>query len=232
MKAIIYTFFILITYAATGQSTEPEGRIVNYPAPDGSEASMYFVDAEPTTDDYIFLFSDIQRLDKQNKLLADKFAEDIENINVIVLDLQGLNIDDKELFEEQLEAKVKGALEFIGNYSELGLIGIGKGTEAAYKAALLTTTNLKAVVFFNRIPHVDADELLMLGSDLLLVMSEDQLSTERLNSFKVAMDEAGKELIVETFNMNSGAGNNDSFKDSSLEKAYERTFVFLQRRLN
>ncbi|MGK7391202.1 MAG: dienelactone hydrolase family protein [Candidatus Cyclobacteriaceae bacterium M2_1C_046] len=241
MKIFLTSLFIFFTGFAIAQHMEPEGRIITFETPDGKMGRAYAVDAHPDTDEYVLVFTDGSGLSWHMKQMADKFAEDIGDIHVYVVDLyDGKVADDKEtmLAQEKImdrkrsEAIVKGIMDFVGTAAEVGLVGYGSGAEWAIEAGFVVPNNIRGYVLFNELPGIDSEELAQLEADVLalLVMPEDQMDINRINSFKEAMNKGNNNLTVERFDTSEASGND--FEDGPLEDAYERAFVFLQKRLN
>ena len=242
MKIIFASFLILVTTLAFAQHREPNGRIITFETPDGRWGRAYAVDAQPDGDEYILLFTNGTGLNANMKYLADRFARDIGNIHVYLVDLYDAKVADTPeeftkletgLSSSRSEAIVKGIMDFIAQSAEVGLIGYGSGAKWAMQAGMMAENRVQGIVLFNEIPSIDPDNLVMLDSDVLAVMAmpEDEMNMERINKFKDLMNEVDYDLIVERYDSSGGQPLND-FKDGPLEDAYERAFVFLQRRIN
>jgi carboxymethylenebutenolidase len=108
------------------------GKMIQFKTPDGKEANAYFIPAKTKSDNWLLVFQEWWGLNDYVKRDAERFANDLGNVNVLALDMyDGKIATDRdaagkymqEFKQERGNSIVQGALTYAGKNAKIGTVG-------------------------------------------------------------------------------------------------------------
>jgi carboxymethylenebutenolidase len=220
------------------------GKMIKYQTPDGQEANAFLIPAKSKTSNWLFVFQEWWGLNDHIKREAEKFYNDLGNVNVLALDMfDGKIATDRETAAQYMQAFkqergnaiVKGALTYAGNDAKIGTVGWCFGGGQSMQAALAAGSQAVACVIYYGMPEEDVSRLKNLNCDVLGIFAtkEQWISPEVVKKFEANMKTAGKNLTVKNYDGDHGFANpsNAIYNKEFTEDAYKNALAFLKARL-
>ncbi len=225
-------------YTGTGES-------IAFDTPDGQKGSAYFIKAESSSDNYLFVIHEWWGLNGHIKEEADNlYAAFDKNINVMALDLyDGKIADNREdagkymqaVKTERAEAIVKGALAKAGPDARIFTIGWCFGGGWSLQSSLLAGKQAAGCVIYYGMPEKNVEKLKTLETDVLGIFAgkEQWISPQVVSEFEENMRKAGKKLIVRSFDAEHAFANpsNPGFDPEATAEAMALTLAFINSQL-
>jgi len=222
---------------------DAKGEMIRFSAPDGKEASGYFVKATKPSDKWLFVYQEWWGLNDHIKKEADKFYSDLGgSVNVLALDMYDGKVtsDPQEagkimqgVDQNRLESIVKGAQSFAGANARIASVGWCFGGAWSLRSALITgKQNIGSVMYYG-MPVRDVEKLKTLNSDVLgLFATEQYISKEIIEDFAAKMKEAGKKLEYKIFPGVHGFANpsNPKYDEALTKEAYGMALGYLKKK--
>lgn len=220
------------------------GKMIKFKTPDGQEANAYLIPAKSKTSNWLFVFQEWWGLNDHIKREAEKFYNDLGNVNVLALDMfDGKIATDRETAgqymqafkQERGNAIVKGALDYVGKDAKIGTVGWCFGGGQSMQATLTAGKQAVACVIYYGMPEEDVNRLKTLNCDVLGIFAtkEQWISPEVVKKFESNMKAAGKNLTVINYDGDHGFANpsNPIFNKEFTEDAYKNALAFFKARL-
>ena len=220
------------------------GKMVKIKTDDGTDANAYLISAKVKTNNWIFVFQEWWGLNDHIKREAEKFYNDLGNVNVLALDMyDGKLATDREMAgkymgefkQERGNTIVKGALAYAGSDAKVGTVGWCFGGGQSMQATLTATKQAVACVIYYGMPEEDVEKLKTLNCDVLgiFAMKEKWINQEVVKKFESNMKTAGKNLTVNNYDADHGFANpsNPIYDKAATEDAYKNSIAFFKARL-
>jgi carboxymethylenebutenolidase len=220
------------------------GKMIRFKTPDGGEANAYLLQANPKTDNWIFVFQEWWGLNDNIRREAEEIFKSMGNVNVLALDMYDgrLATDAQtaarymgEFKQERGNAIVQGALAFAGPNARVGTVGWCFGGGQALQAALTAGRQAAACVMYYGMPEENVERLKTLQTDVLNIWpTEDKwINKEVMDRFEKNMAAAGKKLTIESYQADHAFANpsNPRFNQAAAADAYKKTIEYFKARL-
>jgi len=220
------------------------GKMITYATEDGKKGSAYMIKSATNSDKYLFVIHEWWGLNDHIKKEAERYAKELENVNVVALDIYDGNVADnpddasrfmKAVSEERAEAIVKGALAMAGTDAKVGTIGWCFGGGWSLKTTLLAEKQATACVIYYGMPVNDAKQIATLNTDVLGIWAEkDQwITPEVAKKFGAVMKATGKKFISHSFDADHAFANPSSprYEAEAATKANNIVLEYLKERL-
>jgi carboxymethylenebutenolidase len=221
------------------------GKMITYKTPDGKQASAFELKAAKPTNNYLLVIHEWWGLNDYIKQEAEKFYNDLGNVNVIALDLYDGKVATKreeaakymqQVNNERAEAIIKGAINHAGKKAEVATIGWCFGGGWSLQAALLAGKQASGCIMYYGMPEKSVEKLKNLNTDVLGLFAgkEEWISPAVVAEFEKNMQQAGKKLQVKIFDAEHAFANpsNPHFDKQATAEAYKIATSYLKERLN
>ncbi|TDB64128.1 dienelactone hydrolase family protein [Arundinibacter roseus] len=220
------------------------GKKITFTAPDGKDASGYFIKAKKKSDKWLFVYQEWWGLNDYIRRQSDTFYKDLgEDVNVLALDMyDGQSTDNPQeagklmsgTSETRLTSIVQGGYAYAGTKAQVASVGWCFGGGWSLRSALLGGKNNVGSVMYYGMPTQDTEWLQTLNSDVLgLFATEQRISKEVIAQFDANMKKAGKTLTYKIFPGVHGFANpsNPKFDEAGAKEAYGMALSYLKKRL-
>jgi carboxymethylenebutenolidase len=222
------------------------GKMVQFAAPDGQDASAYYLPAKQKSDRWILVFQEWWGLNDNIKRQAEDLHTSLGNVHVLALDMYDGKLATEakdagrymqEFKQYRGDAIVKGALKFAGPGARIGTVGWCFGGGQSLQAALTAREQAVACVMYYGMPEENVDRLKTLNCDVLKIFaSKDRwINADVIKKFEDNMKAAGKNLTVKTYEADHGFANPSNpmgnFNEAAYKDAYDNTVAFFRARL-
>lgn len=217
------------------------GQDIRFDCPDGKQGQAYLIEAEEESDKYLFVFQEWWGLNDHVKEKAEKYYNDLDNVNVICLDLyDGKTTSSREeagkLMEqasgERIRTIINGAIDYVGPQAEVATLGWCFGGGWSLQAAIMLEDQASACVMYYGMPETEMDKIEKIEAEVLGIFAsqDDWITPEVVDKFEKNMDKAGKELTVHSFDADHAFANpsNPVYDKEATQTAYEISISFLQ----
>jgi carboxymethylenebutenolidase len=225
---------------------EGDGDMISFETPDGKTGSAYALQSDTASHQYLFVFHEWWGLNSQIKQEADRLFKELDNVHVLAIDLYDGEVTDQreraaELTGsrdlERLKAIVQGVQNLAGDQANIATIGWcfggGWSTRAAY---LLGDQAAGAVVYYGAAPIEQLATMGSIQTDILGIFAEqDQhITLEYANALKEAVEAAGQDMTVHTFDADHAFANPSSprYKEAAAQEANALALDFLKERFS
>ena len=220
------------------------GKMITIKTENGPNAIAYFIPAKNKTDRWLFVFQEWWGLNDYIKKEAEKYYQDLGNVNVLALDMYDGKIarnaetagDYIRAFQtERGHAIVQGALDYVGSNARIGTVGWCFGGGQAIQASLMAGNRAVGCVMYYGMPEDDVDRLKTLHCDVLGIyaLQDWHITSAFTKKFEINMKAAGKTLLLKKYDdVHSFA--NPSNPDCNREyatDAYKAALVFFKERM-
>lgn len=221
-----------------------KGESLVFGTPDGRKGRAYAVLSEEPTKKFLFVIHEWWGLNDHIKQEADKWAEQLDNVSVIALDLYDGNVTDDRakagefmgaVKQERLESIIKGAMTYAGEDAEIATIGWCFGGGWSLKASVLAGEQGKACVMYYGMPVQKATEIAALEAPIQghFAKNEKWINPEVVKKFEDLTKATGKDLEVHFYDADHAFANPSSerYKEAAAQEANSRSLAFIKERL-
>jgi len=219
------------------------GKQVTFKATDGKDAYGYFLPAESSSDQYLFVFHEWWGLNEWVKKQAEQLYNDLGNVNVLAVDLydqqQAQSREQAQSLmqsvqEKRAKAIIDGAAKYAGDEAIIATIGWCFGGGWSLQAALLLENQANGCVMYYGMPVKDVSRLMTLQCDVLgIFASQDKwVNSDVVKAFANNMEQTDQELTYKIFDANHAFANpsNPDYNSEATKQAYQMTLDFLKER--
>jgi carboxymethylenebutenolidase len=167
-----------------------------------------------------------------------------KGVNVYALDLYDGKVADnpddagkymQAVKEERLNAIINGALNYVGEDTEVATIGWCFGGGWSLRASILAGEQGAGCVMYYGMPVMEAEKLAPLEVDVLgIFASQDKwITPEVVDKFVNVMNAINKPIEVKQFNADHAFANpsGDRYKEEAAQEANKMAMSFLQEHL-
>ncbi len=222
-------------------SFKEKGAMITFPTRDDQEASAYMVNGADESKQYLFVIHEWWGLNDHIKAEADRLHKELGGeIHVIALDLYNGEVATTRQKASELmqnvdpvvaRAVIGGAMDMVGQEAEVATIGWCFGGGWSMQTALELGNQAVGCVIYYGMPEQDVDRLANLETDVLgIFASKDEwINEEVVQTFKMNMESAGKNLTYEVFDAHHAFANpsRDVFDEESAKVANQMAVGFL-----
>lgn len=222
---------------------DPAGEMVNFPVAGGEEGRAYLVKAAKPSDNYLIVVHEWWGLNDYIKQEADKFAKAMPHVNVIAVDLYDGRVADsaktaaeymQDVTTERATGILKGAMTFAGKKAKFATIGWCFGGGWSLQAAMLAGKNALGCVMYYGMPETDVKKLKTLKCDVLGIFAkkDKNITPKVVSEFQKNMKEAGKVLVVKSFDADHAFANPSSpaYNNTFSKQADKMALDYLKRK--
>ena len=219
------------------------GSMINFNTTDGKIGSAYFIPAKKKTNNWLIVIQEWWGLNDNIKNEADKYYNDLGNMNVIAVDMYDgkfATTSDSAMKlmrgadMNRMVAIIKGAIEHSGKDAKIYSVGWCFGGMWSLQTAILAGTQAKGSIMFYGRPETNLEKLKSINCDIIgFFGNKDQSpSPVVVAEFEKNMHTVGKKL--ETYKYEAGHGfanpSNPSFNAEAATDAYKKAIAFLKTR--
>lgn len=221
-----------------------KGKKLSFDTPDGKKGSAYAVLSDTPTKKFLFVIHEWWGLNDHIKQEADKWAEQLDNVSVLALDLYDGNVtadrDEAGKFmgatkQERLEAIIKGAMAYAGEGATFGTIGWCFGGGWSLRASILAGEQGKACVMYYGMPVKKAAELAPIQAPIQghFAKNEQWINPDVVAKFEVLAKATGKTFEPYFYDADHAFANPSSerYKEAAAQEANARSLAFLKAKL-
>lgn len=220
------------------------GEMVKFEAPDGKSANGFLLKARKPSNKWLLVYQEWWGLNDYVKQEAQKFYNDLSNVNVLAVDMYDGVVatkreDAAKLMQGADKARLanimKGAIAYAGPKAEIASVGWCFGGSLSLQSAMLEGKQAKGCVMYYGFPEMDVEKLKSLETDVLgLFASQDGfISPKVVGQFEESMKKAGEKIEVKMYEADHAFANpsNPKYDKVATEDAYKRALGYLKNRL-
>ncbi len=219
----------------------PLGSTVNYKSPDGMNAQGYFIKAKKKTNKWLFVIQEWWGLNDNIKKEAEKFYNELGDINVLALDMYDgkvASVPDSAMAymrsasATRLENIVKASIAYAGTEAKIYTVGWCFGGGWSLQATILAGKQAAGCVMYYGRPETNPERLKTINCDVIgFFGNKDQgIKPEVVDAFEQNMKATGKNISVNKYDAAHGFANpsNPAFNKESTEDAHTKAIAFLK----
>jgi carboxymethylenebutenolidase len=220
-----------------------QGNMVSFKTPDGKTGRAYYVKSDQPTDNVLFVFQEWWGLNDYIKQVADKYKEELGNVNIYAIDLYDGKVATtpeeaqkymSELKDDRANAIIQGAIEYVGSGAKIATIGWCLGGGWSLQAALIGGKKTVGCVMYYGMPEKNIERLKGLNCDVIgFFGSQDKfINPDVVKAFQEDMWKAGKNLTVHNYDAVHAFANpsNPKFNKEYAEDAHEKALAYLKKK--
>lgn len=222
-----------------------EGEWVEFKTPGGGEMGRaYEVSTEDSGDDYLFIFHEWWGLNLHIRTEADRWASELEGVNVLAIDMYDGRVTTTresaaQLMQEADESRIRdiiqGAINYAGDGGDLATLGWCFGGGWSMQAAIMMGDQAVACVVYYGMPERSTEKLEELEAPVLGLFAEhdESINREVVGEYERAMDEVGNEYETHWYDSDHAFANpsNSVYDENAAKKARQEAVQFLHQRL-
>lgn len=221
------------------------GENIIFATPDDIEGTVYFIEAEGDSKQYLFVIHEWWGLNDHIRQEAEKLYRDLDNVNVMALDLyDGSVAESREMAgklmqavdEERAKNIIKGALNYAGDDADIATIGWCFGGGWSLQATILADEQAAGCVMYYGMPVKSMNEIREIDADVLgIFASQDEwITPEVVDTFEKKMQQANRDINIKMYDAAHAFANpsNPQYDEQAAENAYELTLNFLKSHLD
>ena len=221
------------------------GEMITFTTPDGQEGSAYAIQADESSNKYLFVIHEWWGLNDHIKQEADQLYEDLDGVNVLALDLYDGRVATERdkaaqimqsIEKERAQAIINGAIAHAGEAADIATIGWCFGGGWSLQATILADEQAAGCVMYYGMPVQEMSEIEKISADVLGIFGSQDggITPEVVNTFEQQMEAAEKDITVEMYDAGHGFANpsNPKYDEEATEDAYGKTLAFLKEHLN
>lgn len=226
------------------QLENPEGNMMKFTTPDGTQAGAYEIKAKKKTNNYLIVIQEWWGLNDYIKNESDKLYKELGNVNVLAVDMYDGKVAttrDSAMKYMQSQSKermvniVNGAINYTGKKAKIYTIGWCFGGMWSLQTAMLAGDKAKGCVMYYGRPETDVEKLKMLRCDVIgFFGTKDKSPTpEMVAQFEKDMATAGKSFSKNMYDAGHGFANpsNPNFNKEATEDAFQKTIAYLKNKM-
>jgi carboxymethylenebutenolidase len=219
------------------------GKMITFKTPDGKTAGAFELKAAKTSNKYLFVYQEWWGLNDHIKREAEKYYQELGDVNVLALDMYdgkiAANREEAAQYmgaadEKRLEAIIKGAIAHVGPKAKIASVGWCFGGGLSLKSALLEGKQAVGCVMYYGMPVQDVEKLKTLYTDVLGIFAakEEWISPKVVAEFEENMKKAGEKVTVKSFDAQHGFANpsNPIYDEKATAEAYALSTSYLKER--
>jgi carboxymethylenebutenolidase len=220
------------------------GKAVTFKGSDGVKASGFFFKAKKKSNKFLFVFQEWWGLNDHIKKEAEKYFNDLQDVNVLALDMYdgkiATNRDDAATYMQAMKyergkAIVEGALKFAGKKAKIATVGWCFGGGWSLQSSLIASQQAKACVMYYGLPEKDKEKLKALNAEVLGIFAskEQWISPEIVSQFEATMKEINKPITIKNYDAEHAFANpsNPNFNKTYADEAYSMSLNFIKEKL-
>ena len=222
----------------------PAGKMISFKAADGDMASAFEIRSKNPTNNYLFVIHEWWGLNDYIKQIAEKFQNEVGNVNVIALDLYdgriATNSDEASKFmsetkEERIRAIINGALAYVGKDARIQTVGWCFGGGWSLQTSLMAGKQTAGCVMYYGMPETDEKKIQAISFPVLgfFASKDGWITPEIVNRFESEMKKYNKEITVKSFDAVHAFANpsNPKHDKAATEEAHAMAVSFLKKNL-
>jgi carboxymethylenebutenolidase len=219
-----------------------KGMMISFDTPDGVQGKAFMVPAYKKTDNYLFVFHEWWGLNDYIKHEAEKFAEELGDVNVMAIDLYdgqiATNAEDagrimQSVKQERAESIIKGALGYIRTNARVQSIGWCFGGGWSLQASMIAGSKSAGCVMYYGMPEKDEAKLKKFNAPVLGIFAsrDGWVNREVVDAFEKQMKVLKKDIDVHWYDAEHAFANpsNPKYDVESTLDARKKSLEFIRK---
>lgn len=221
------------------------GQEITLPTSDGKPAHAYWLASASASRHWIFVFHEWWGLNEHIKREAERLYQDLGGqVHVLALDLYDKRVAEtreqasqymQSVEEQRARVIIQAAVRYAGKRASIATIGWCFGGGWSMQASLQIGKQAKACVIYYGMPETNVQRLRQLHAPVLGIFAQQDrwISPEVVTVFERAMQQAGKKLIVLSYDADHAFANpsHAGYRSALAEEAHQQVVLFLRRYL-
>ena len=222
----------------------PKGKNVQYTAADGTTCNAYFIKSKKKSKNWLFVIQEWWGLNDYIKREADKYSDDLKDVNVIALDMYDGKIatspDSAMKYmstskKERLETIVNATINYAGKKANIYTVGWCFGGGWSLQSTILAGKQAKGCVMYYGRPENNIEKLKTINCDVIAFFGNQDkaINKETVNKFEEDMKTADKKMFLYRYEAGHGFANpsNPSYNKEFTSDAHTKAITFLKERM-
>ena len=222
-----------------------QGDMITFPTKDGKTGNAFFLKASGESYNYLFVIHEWWGLNDHIKKEAERFYNELGNVNVMAIDLYDGNVAStredamkyiRQVTNERADAIISGAVDYSGSNSKIATIGWCFGGGWSLQSALIAGSHSVGCVMYYGRPEQDVEKLKTLNSDVLGIFAvhDSGIGPDVVAKFQNDMVEAGKSITVHSFDAEHAFANPSSprYNSNAAQMANQLALAYLKGKFN
>lgn len=224
--------------------SDAKGSMIEFKAADETTCKAYFIKSKKKSTKWLFVIQEWWGLNDYIKLEADKYSNDLDNVNILAIDMYDGKVattrDSAMAYmsnakKERLETIINAAIQYAGNKADIYTVGWCFGGGWSLQATILAGKQAKGCVMYYGRPENDIERLKKINCDVIAFFGNQDkaISKEIVDKFENDMKSAGKSISLHRYEAGHGFANpsNPSYNKEYTAEAHSKAISFLKERM-
>jgi carboxymethylenebutenolidase len=222
-----------------------KGSMVKFKTGMGEDGQAYLVKSAKQTNKVLFIFHEWWGLNDYIKQEAEKWQEELGDVNVYAIDLYDGHIAAEApeaqklmstMSETRSKAIIDGAIKLVGPNAKIATLGWCMGGAWSLQAALQAGKQAVGCVMYYGMPEQDINRLKTLNCEVLGIFAKQDkfITPDVVKGFEENMKKAGKKLTVYNYDADHAFANpsNPKHNKEYTDDANKKALAFLKGKLS
>lgn len=223
---------------------DAKGEMISFEASDGLAAGGYLIKSKKKSNKWLFVIQEWWGLNDYIKKEADVFADELENVNVLAIDMYDGKVattrDSAMKYMSGAKADrlvniVNAAIAYAGKKANIYTVGWCFGGAWSLQASILAGKQAKGCIMYYGRPENNIEKLNNLQCDVIgFFGTQDKgIPMKVVDDFEKNMNNLGKKITLFTYEAGHGFANpsNPVYNKEASEDAHKKAISFLQERI-
>ncbi|MCH2082299.1 MAG: dienelactone hydrolase family protein [Saprospiraceae bacterium] len=220
------------------------GSMIEFDTPDGQTGSAFAILPSGETKSYLFVIHEWWGLNDNIKQEAQKYADSLDNVAILALDIYDGKVADNPddagqlmqgIQEDRAKAIINGALTYAGDDAKVATIGWCFGGGWSLKSSIIAGDKAAGCVMYYGMPVQEKEAIAPLKADILGIFAENDgwITPEVVTNFETMAKDAGKVITVHQYDADHAFANPSSprYLKEAAQDANSKALAFLRTKL-
>lgn len=218
-----------------------KGSMVSIPCSDGKNGNAYLIPSRKKSKKWLIVVHEWWGLNDNIKAESDKYAGDLDQMNVLALDLYDGKVAStpdsamkliRTADITRMTTIISSAIKYAGSDASIYSVGWCFGGMWSLQTAILAGPQGKGTVMFYGRPETSLEKLQSIQCEVLGFFGNQDRSPspEMVNEFEANMKTAGRKLTTFKYEAGHGFANpsNPSFNEAAAADTYSKAIAFFK----
>ena len=223
---------------------QSSGHMIDFDTPDGQKGNAFTILPSSETKSYLFVIHEWWGLNDNIKQEAQKYADSLENVAIIALDIYDGKVADnpedagklmQAVKEDRAKAIIEGALSYVGDDAKVATIGWCFGGGWSLKSSITAGSKAAGCVMYYGMPVQEKETIAVLQADILGIFAEKDgwITPEVVSNFEKMAKDAGKVITIHQYDAEHAFANPSSprYHKEAAQDANAKALAFLRAKL-